>query len=109
MERNSDSAIIGTVGLQDLSSTSFQSDDGGDGEEKKDNNANNNKCELRRMSIHSSERRKGRGRQLVDCNYPSTQKFDSVVLSTEGWMEPAISFYKSMGFKDMGRSQYNHE
>lgn len=63
------------------------------------------------MSIHSSERRKGRGRQLVNqfIKYASSQKYDSIVLSTGGWMESAISFYKSMGFKDMGRSQYNHE
>eukprot|EP00588_Corethron_pennatum_P019644 CAMPEP_0194328444 /NCGR_PEP_ID=MMETSP0171-20130528/44873_1 /TAXON_ID=218684 /ORGANISM="Corethron pennatum, Strain L29A3" /LENGTH=244 /DNA_ID=CAMNT_0039088805 /DNA_START=10 /DNA_END=744 /DNA_ORIENTATION=- len=68
----------------------------------------NNTCALRRMSIHSSHRRKGRGRQLLQTCISHAKKkgFDGIVLYTGGWMEAAISFYVSMGFEEMGRADY---
>lgn len=103
MVRSSDATIVGTVGLQDLS-TIGKPNDPKKGEEGR------NLCELRRMSIHSSERRKGRGRQLIErfVSHARERGFEGIVLSTGAWMETAISFYLSMGFRDMGREHYNH-
>jgi N-acetylglutamate synthase-like GNAT family acetyltransferase len=86
MERVSDSAIVGTVGLEDLGDL----------------------CELRRMSIHASERRKGLGRTLVEhfIAHARQHKFDGIKLSTGSWMESAMKFYSSLGFEDKGRVTY---
>lgn len=87
MERLSDSAIVGSVGLQDL----------GD-----------NMCELRRMSIHASERRKGLGRNLISTfiEHARNNEFRGIKLSTGAWMESAVRFYMSLGFEDKGRVTY---
>mmetsp|Transcript_4697 Transcript_4697/g.6908 ORF Transcript_4697/g.6908 Transcript_4697/m.6908 type:complete len:206 (-) Transcript_4697:144-761(-) len=81
--------IVGIVGLQDLNETC-------------------NTCELRRMSVHSSLRRQGRGRQLVQTCIAHARKkgFAGIVLSTGAWMKAAISFYVSMGFEDRGRTEH---
>lgn len=86
MERASDGAIVGTVGLEDVGDL----------------------CELRRMSIHASERRKGRGKKLVDhfIAHARQHKFHGIKLSTGSWMESAIKFYASLGFEDKGRVTY---
>lgn len=91
IERLCDNVIVGTVGLQDL-----RQDD--------------NLCELRRMSIHESERRRGLGRQLIDyfIEYARHHKFSGIKLSTGSWMEKAMKFYVSMGFEDKGRVTYTH-
>jgi N-acetylglutamate synthase-like GNAT family acetyltransferase len=89
IERLCDNAIVGTVGLQDL-------------------NEEHNFCELRRMSIHESERRKGRGRQLIShfVEHARQHKFRGIKLSTGSWMESAMKFYLSLGFEDKGRVTY---
>jgi N-acetylglutamate synthase-like GNAT family acetyltransferase len=89
MERLSDQTIVGTVGMQ---------------------HKNDNLCELRRMSIHASERRKGRGRLLINhfIQHAQHHKFRGIKLSTGSWMEAAMKFYLSLGFQDKGRTTYTH-
>lgn len=90
MERLSDQTIVGTVGMQ--------------------HHKNDNLCELRRMSIHASERRKGRGRLLINhfIQHAQHHKFRGIKLSTGSWMEAAMKFYLSLGFQDKGRTMYTH-
>ena len=108
-ESSTQSRIIGMIGMQDLSimkkeqvTKDADADESqiGDGETK-----SKNVCELRRMSIHSSERRKGRGKQIVQSLLSRAQDagFDGVVLTTGAWMDHAISFYLSIGFVEVAR------
>jgi len=103
MQRLSDATIVGTVGLEDLSLRTKP-------DENETVDEDENFCELRRMSVHSSERRKGRGKQLVEffIRYARDNGFDGIKLTTGSWMDHAISFYLSVGFKDDGRMEYDH-
>lgn len=87
MERLHDKRIVGMVGLEPK-------------EEKM--------CELRRLSIHASERRKGRGRHLLNhfMKHALAHDFRGIQLSTGSWMEAAMKFYSSLGFQDKGRVTY---
>ena len=83
MERLCDNAIVGTAGLEDLNDVREEV---------------HNLCKLRRMSIQESERRKGRGRQLLNhfIEHARQHKFRGIKLSTGSWMESAIKFYLSL-------------
>jgi N-acetylglutamate synthase-like GNAT family acetyltransferase len=86
MERVFDNAVVATVGLQDLGDL----------------------CELRRMSVHASERRKGVGKHLIShfIAHARQHDFNGIKLSTGSWMESAMKFYASLGFEDVGRVTY---
>ncbi len=105
MQRLVDSNIIGMVGLQDLSTLAGDQSDRRQVEDR-----GRDFCQLRRMSIHHSEQRKGRGKQLVQCLilYARDKQFDGITLSTGSWMHHAISFYLSLGFKDAGTVEYTN-
>eukprot|EP00588_Corethron_pennatum_P020294 CAMPEP_0194329560 /NCGR_PEP_ID=MMETSP0171-20130528/48713_1 /TAXON_ID=218684 /ORGANISM="Corethron pennatum, Strain L29A3" /LENGTH=183 /DNA_ID=CAMNT_0039090329 /DNA_START=134 /DNA_END=685 /DNA_ORIENTATION=+ len=94
VERKSDAKIIGAVGLQDLAVPAEEC-------QKKGLGSCNNMGELRRMTIHSSERRKGRGKLIMKVllSYAVDQGFDGLTGSTGKWMDPANSLYKLMGGK----------
>ena len=139
MERLEDGHIVGMVGLQDLSRKAYiapritarttrpREPDGDDLNDIDDDNANDdstngndscdddeedgNMCELRRMSVHSSERRKGRGAQLVEkfIFLAKEQGFSGIKLSTGAWMKAAIQFYVAMGFQAKGITQYSQD
>jgi GNAT superfamily N-acetyltransferase len=123
LERLEDGHIVGMVGLQDLSraprrphssgtatttsrprvghESDVQSNNYGDEDGK-------NMCELRRMSVHSGERRKGRGAQLIErcIGHAKEQGFRGIQLSTGSWMTTAVEFYVSLGFEAKGIVQY---
>jgi GNAT superfamily N-acetyltransferase len=115
-----DGKIVGIVGLQDLSAAPHlareggghdndnDNDDGDDDDVEDDVESKKNMCELRRMSIHSSERRKGRGAQLIEkfIDHSKEHGFDGIVLSTGAWMKEAIEFYISLGFLENGIAKY---
>jgi len=120
MECLEDGKIVGTVGLQDLSAAPHLTREGGGHDNDNNNDDDNvddveddyeskkNMCELRRMSIHSSERRKGLGAQLIEkfIDHSKEQGFDGIVLSTGAWMKEAIQFYISLGFLENGIAKY---
>lgn len=110
-------SIKGIVGLQDISSTTGT---GGKEASPQDNantkhaermSENSNLCELRRMSVHSSSRRIGYGKKLVQAciSHAKRSKFDGIKLYTGGWMKAAIQFYIDMEFEDRGRLEYKHD
>jgi len=109
-ERLEDEKIVGTVGLQDLSAAPHLARVGGghDNDDDDDDESKKNMCELRRMSIHSSERRKGRGAQLIEkfIGHSKEHGFNGIILSTGGWMKETIQFYVAMGFQDKGSVEY---
>jgi len=65
-------------------------------------------CELRRMSVHSSERGKGRGSLLLRHLVEHARKHDvRGIKLTTGVEMPAMHFYEAGGFTDCGRMNYS--
>jgi len=107
-------SIQGMVGLQDVSATTGtvgkRVSTEGDPQNAEGKVENSNICELRRMSIHSTSRRRGYGVELVQAciSHAKRNNFDGIKLYTGGWMEVAINFYIKLGFEDRGRLEYKH-
>lgn len=99
MERISDSRIIGCAGLQDLTVVPNDTEDHG----------GKKLYELRRMSIHSEERRKGYGHKIMQIIISKAKSggLDGITLFTGSWMQHAINFYEKLGFKQIGNFEFN--
>ena len=110
LERKSDGKILGTVGLEDLLEKKNKNNSQDQQNQSREEDCRD-LCELRRMSIHSSQRRNGLGKRLIRefIEFARRKGYDGITLSTGGWMEAAIRFYVAMGFKEMGKAVYNHE
>jgi N-acetylglutamate synthase-like GNAT family acetyltransferase len=101
IERVIDSMVIGCAGLQDLALQP----------QHRGGHFGKNLCELRRMSIHTEERRKGYGEKIMSLLISEARKsgFDGITLFTGSWMHHAINFYKKMGFEHQGDFEFNDQ
>lgn len=101
IERVADSMVIGCGGLQDLALQPQRSG----------SHSGKDLCELRRMSIHTDERRKGYGEKIMGLLISEARKsgFDGITLFTGSWMHHAINFYKKVGFEHQGDFEFNDQ
>jgi N-acetylglutamate synthase-like GNAT family acetyltransferase len=101
IERVFDSMVIGCAGLQDLALLP----------QHYSGHAGENFCELRRMSIHTEERRKGYGEKIMGLliSEAKSSGFDGITLFTGSWMHHAINFYKKIGFEHQGDFEFNDQ